>query len=224
MPKLDVSISIPKTGSPVPNLCSIHAIDDRGKFGDSQYRGNCSGELIRDVLKYFAPNSCLDPMEGSGTCRDACDDLGIEYDGFDLREGIDALFSGNFTWCDNRFEFVWLHPPYWDMIVYNDNTQCLSQCRSLDRYLLNLSTVIKNCLTVLESKGHLAILIGDITRRGKCFQLPFELWRLATEQHGLRLAAPEIIRFQHGASSSKREYTHSFIPRIHDVLMVFQRQ
>lgn len=222
MMKVDVSLEIPKTGSPVPHLCSVHSRDGRGKYGDPEFRGNCSGQLIRDVLEYFAPQTCLDPMEGSGTCRDVCKKLGVEYDGFDLSDGIDALHQGNFSWCGIEFDFVWLHPPYWNMIKYNTESRCLSRSKSLDVYLEQLSSVIENCLSVLAENGHLAILIGDITRKGQCYQLPFEVWKIATEQFGLRLAVPEIIRLQHGATSTKRQYSHSFIPRLHDVLMIFE--
>ena len=106
MPNLDVSLSIPKTGSPVPTLCSVHSTDTRGNYGNPQFRGNCSGELIKDVLQFFAPNTCLDPMEGSGTCRDVCKELKIDYYGFDLTNGIDARRPRNFIGCD--VDFVWL--------------------------------------------------------------------------------------------------------------------
>lgn len=223
MPQLDVTLKIPLTGSPVPTLCSVHATDERGHYGDSRFRGNCSGALIRDVLQYFAPKTCLDPMEGSGTCRDVCRELDIAYHGSDLSDGGDALELGQLAESGSLYDFVWLHPPYWDMVLYNEDPRCLSQCESLHEYLTRLSDVIRNCLMVLKPCGHLAILIGDITRRGVCYQLPFETWRLATEDHDLHLAVPEIIRFQHGATSTGREYTHKFIPRLHDVLMIFRR-
>jgi hypothetical protein len=80
----------PKTASPVPWLTSIHGTPGRGDYGDPSYRGNCSGLLIRDLLQYFGPRRVLDPMEGGGTCRDVCSELGITYEGRDLKEGFDA--------------------------------------------------------------------------------------------------------------------------------------
>lgn len=224
MPRIDVSLEIPKTGSPVPGLCSVHATDGRGQYGDPSFRGNCSGALIRDVLEYFQPNTCLDPMEGSGTCRDVCQELGIHYDGFDLSGGFDALELENYSGAGILYDFIWLHPPYWDLLKYNDDPRCLSRVKTLGNFLDKLIVVIGNCLAVLSRNGHLAILIGDITRRGNCSQLPFLTWQLASLHHGLRLAVPEIIRLQHGATSTKREYAHAFIPRLHDVLMIFKQQ
>lgn len=224
MPRIEVSLEVPKTGSPVPSLCSVHATDGRGHYGDPNFRGNCSGALIRDVLEYFGPKTCLDPMEGSGTCRDVCESLGIHYDGFDLSNGFDALDRNNYSVAGIIYDFVWLHPPYYNMLKYNDDLRCLSRAEKLDSFLERLSVVIGNCLGVLARNGHLAILIGDVTRRGECYQLPFLTWQLVADYHRLRLAAPEIIRLQHGATSTMREYSHAFIPRLHDVLMVFKQQ
>lgn len=36
---------------------SIISYIDRGKYGNSNYRGNCSGYIIRDLIKQFYPYS-----------------------------------------------------------------------------------------------------------------------------------------------------------------------
>jgi hypothetical protein len=69
--------------------------------------------------------------------------------------------------------------------------------------------------------GHLAILMGDGKHKGEYLGLPFRtLWLAAKEN--LWLAAPEIVRFQHGASSSTKQYTTSFIPRLHDLCFILK--
>ena len=221
MPKIDLSLEIPSTTSPVPTLCSVHATDDRGGYGDSRFPGNCSGELIADLLDYFNPKHVLDPMEGSGTCRDVCLDLEIEYCGFDLSSGFDATNPDQFEGA-GPFDFIFLHPPYFDMIRYHSDARCLSQCRSLDEFLLKLGDVIANCEKVLASNGKLTILIGGYTRNGTYPGLPFHTFQLVTSL-GLSLACPEIIRLQHGATSTAKRYKSCFIPRLHDVCMVFHR-
>jgi hypothetical protein len=163
-------------------------------------------------------------MEGSGTCGDVCQELGIHYDGFDLSNGFDALDPENFSAGGVLYDFVWLHPPYWSMIQYNGDAQCLSQAETLGSFLEKLSVVIKNGLSVMSQRGHLGILIGGLNQRGKHFGLAFETWKMATEVHELELAVPEIVRLQHGNTSSKRKYAHAFIPCVHDTLMIFKRQ
>lgn len=40
---------------------------------------------------------------------------------------------------------------------------------------------------------------------------------------GLHQHCTDIIRFSHGASSSRKTYRSSFIPMLHDVCMVFAK-
>src|SRR5579883_2816544 len=60
----------PVTASPVPELTSLYHNSRAGDYGDRSYPGNCGGNLIRDLLRFYRPMTVLDPMTGSGTCRD----------------------------------------------------------------------------------------------------------------------------------------------------------
>ena len=80
----------PVNGSPVPGLTSLYHKAFAGPYGDRRYPGNCSGELIKDLLRYFRPQRVLDPMTGSGTCADVCREIDVECVSFDIREGRDA--------------------------------------------------------------------------------------------------------------------------------------
>ena len=80
----------PLTASPVPELTSLYSRVGRGPYGDARYRGNCSGYLIRDLIRYFGSQCVLDLMRGSGTCGDVCRELGIPFAEMDLRLGQDA--------------------------------------------------------------------------------------------------------------------------------------
>ena len=210
----------PVTTSPVPWLTSIHSSFSRGPYGDPSYRGNCSGYLIRDLLSFFQPRNVLDPMAGSGTCRDVCQELGIPCTSFDLNDGANAQDGTSYP--DIAFDFVWLHPPYWRMIRYSDDDRCLSNAPSLDDFLAALRRVIANGRDSLSLRGHLAILIGSYSDRGMQIPLPALTTSLAIEE-GLWPTCTEIIRFQHGNSSSKKAYQTSFIPGLHDNCLVFER-
>jgi hypothetical protein len=211
---------LPKTASPVPTLTSIHATDGRGPYGNPGYRGNCSGLLIRDLLSYYRPKRVLDPMAGGGTCRDVCRELGIECFSFDLHAGFDAQEAGSYRDL-GTFDFIWLHPPYWKMIIYGNDPRCLSNAPTLAEFQRRLRAVIRNCRAVLAEHGHLAILIGDGKSKGEYWGLPFRTLWLAAREH-LWLAAPEIVRFQHGATSSGKQYNTSFIPRLHDLCFILK--
>src|SRR5580700_8544965 len=60
----------PRNSSPVPHLTSLYHFDTAGEYGDRSYPGNCGGNLIADLLRFFRARSVFDPMTGSGTCRD----------------------------------------------------------------------------------------------------------------------------------------------------------
>lgn len=211
----------PRTGSPVPWLTSIHSTTNRGPWGASSYRGNCGGYLIKDLLEFFRPRSVLDPMTGSGTCRDLCRDLEIPCTSFDLRSGRDAGNPESYADLD-PVDFVWLHPPYWRMVRYNADPRCLSSAASLDEFLERLASVLRSCRDVLTPEGQIAVLIGgyhDVEDGNRQIPLPALTTSLAIE-NGLWPTCTEIIRFQHGNTSSRRAYRSSFIPGLHDVCIV----
>lgn len=212
----------PVTASPVPHLTSIHAADGRGEYGSAEFRGNCSGLLIRDLLQFYKPTCVLDPMAGSGTCCDVCADLGIHCLSFDLSHGLDACEAANYEQLPG-VDFVWLHPPYWKLIPYNDDPRCLSQAPTLDAFIEKLRQLFRCCKSVLVPGGRIAVLMGDGQAKGTYWGLPYRTLQ-AAEAEGLWMAAPEIVRFQHGATSSRKTYETVFIPRMHDVCWVLEEK
>jgi hypothetical protein len=220
--KIAVLPTAPINGSPVPWLTSLYHKAYAGPYGDRRYPGNCSGELIKDLLLYFKPKRALDPMTGSGTCADVCRELGIECVGFDIRDGDDA--------CDYRtylsggtFDFIWVHPPYWRMKRYTEYSRDLSNCESLDAFLGRYREFIQHCKGVLNDRGHLAILMGDYEdREAGYIPLVYHTQRLCFDV-GLKQNCTQIIRFSHGASSSKKVYKSSFIPGLHDVCTIVEK-
>lgn len=118
-------------------------------------------------------------------------------------------------------DFVWMHPPYWRMIRYNDDPRCLSNAPSLDAFLDRMQLVLRNCQSVLGRSGKIAVLMGGYSDRGRYQPLPQLLLERAIRE-GLWPACTEIIRLQHGNTSSKKRYRSSFIPGLHDTCLVFE--
>lgn len=210
----------PRTGSPVPWLTSIHATPGRGNYGDPKYRGNCSGLLIHDLLRFYQPQRVLDPMTGGGTCRDVCRELSIDCVSLDLHGGHDATRPSAF-WDLGLFDFVWLHPPYWKMVRWTNDPRCLANAPTLTEFLRRLRLLINNCKLALRPGGVLALLMGDFRDQGRYLALPFRTLNVASAE-GFELAAPEIIRFSHGATSAQKQYSSAFIPRVHDMCFLLK--
>lgn len=219
----------PVTASPVPHLTSLYHFHRPGDYGSRKYPGNCGGNIIRDLLNYFQPSNLFDPMTGSGTCRDVCRELDIECVAGDIHHGFDLCdaneFFGESARFDRRsFDFVWIHPPYYRMKLYSTDPRDLSRAPTLDDFLERYAQAIAHCAHVLKPGGTLAILMGDYQDREYGFiPLTYHTKRLAFEI-GLRQTGTDIIRFSHGASSSRKVYRSSFIPGLHDVCMIFTKE
>jgi len=210
----------PVNASPVPHLTSLYHNDEAGPYGDRRYPGNCSGNLIKDLLRFYRAGSVYDPMTGSGTCRDVCKELGVYCWSGDIHQGFDACGEPPFS---EAFDFAWLHPPYWRQKLYADDPRDLSRTPSLLAFLDRYALLIERTAGVLAAGGRLAILMGDYSDREAGFVPLVFYTKLLAFRAGLRQCATDIIRFSHGASSGKKVYRSSFIPGLHDVCVVFRK-
>jgi hypothetical protein len=193
---------------------NIVSYPERGPWGNSKYRGNTSGWLIKDLIEFFKPKSVLDPMQGSGTTRDVCRELGIEYDGFDLKDGFDALTS---QLPAKRWDLIFLHPPYWDIIKYSDDPRDLSNCKTFEEYIQKLFTIIDRLREYLTDNGVLVVQIGDIRKHGEYYPLGAYI----AVFHRKELKA-KIIKIQHNVSSNSKPYGGKFIPIMHEEIYVLK--
>lgn len=58
---------------------SILSFPDRGPWGKSSWRGNCSGRIYEALFKQYKDvRSFCDPMVGSGTSVEVAKEMGIE--------------------------------------------------------------------------------------------------------------------------------------------------
>jgi hypothetical protein len=159
LPEFAQDDMIPNEVLPNSAFMEGHTLDD-----------NCDGRLLKDLLIRYQVKCLDDPMQGSGTSRDVVEGLnkykktGIRYWGGDLREGFDLTKED----LPGKFDFVWIHPPYWNIIRYRDNNpNDLSNCESYEELRKLLMVCLKRCYGALELGGRLAVLIGDVRRAGK---------------------------------------------------------
>ncbi|HUY92535.1 MAG TPA: hypothetical protein VMV10_27600 [Pirellulales bacterium] len=211
----------PSNASPVPHLTSLYHFDRAGEYGNRGYPGNCGGNLIKDLLRFFHSESVFDPMTGSGTCRDVCEELGVYCWSSDIHEGADACDASQFP--RDCFDFCWIHPPYWRMKLYADDPRDLSRCPTLAAFLDRYALLIATCAGSLAQGGKLAILMGDYSDREAGYVPLVFYTKLLALRAGLRQHCTDIIRFSHGNSSSKKTYRSSFIPGLHNVCVIFEK-
>ncbi|MEM4973295.1 MAG: hypothetical protein QXR87_06280 [Candidatus Hadarchaeales archaeon] len=191
---------------------NVVSYPERGPWGDSKYRGNTSGWLIRDLIMYYRPSSVLDPCEGSGTTGDVCRELGVEYTGLDLKSGFDVLSSP--LPC-RKWDMIFFHPPYWDIIRYSDDPRDLSTCKTFEEYMQKLLAAVRRLGEYLTEKGVLVVLIGDIRKNGQYYPLGAYIQVF----HRSELKA-KLIKIQHNVSSAGKRYSGEFIPIMHEEVLV----
>ena len=212
----------PRNASPVPHLTSLYHNAEAGPYGSRGYPGNCSGNLIKDLLLYFKPNGLiLDPMAGSGTCADVCRELHLPCMSWDIHRGIDACDPAGFG-PDGSFAFIWSHPAYWRQKLYFNDPRDLSRAPTLEQFLQRYRQFIKQLRRALKPGGKLAILIGDYVDREVGF-VPLTYWtKKLSFDAGLKQHCTDIVRFSHNASSSRKIYKSVFIPGLHDTCSIFE--
>lgn len=206
-------------------LCSVVSYPDRGPWGNPGYRGNCSGHLVKDIILRFRCQSVFDPAEGGGTAKDVVKGINhylrknICYEGRDLKNGWDIMTS---PMPDKRFDMVWYHPPYYDIIRYSDDQKDLSNCESLQDFELKLNQSIERLFEVVKEGGILAVLIGDKRKNGNYTVL----MRTLLMNRNIGQLKAVIIKIQHHCRSDRVFYNSRnpfLIPIKHEYCLIFQK-
>ena len=202
---------------------SIVSYKDRGNFGDSKYRGNCSGYIIKDLIQHFYPTSkpkkFVEIFSGGGTGKDVAKELNIQNSlHLDLNNGWDALIDEIPTGSD----FIFSHPPYWDIISYETQRNSysendLSNKMPYEEFIKKLNIINEKIYHSLLYGGRHAILIGDVRKQGKYYSIIKDMdWFGDLESH--------IIKIQYNCVSDNKTYSNNnFIPIKHEHLLVFKK-
>lgn len=206
-------------------LCSVVSYPDRGPWGNARYRGNCSGHLVKDLILRFNCQSVFDPAEGGGTVRDVVAGINkhcrrdIYYEGRDLKDGWDILSS---PLPEKQFDFVFYHPPYWDIVRYSDDPRDMSNCRTLEDFEFKLNRSVERLFKVVKPGGILVVLIGDKRKNGRYYPL----LRTLLMNPNLGQTKAIIIKVQHNVRSDRVRYRGRdpfLIPIRHEYCLVWGR-
>ncbi len=100
---------------------SILSFPDRGPWGDSRWRGNCSGHIYRELFEQLKPQSFCDPMMGSGTSIEVAQEMNIMAFGLDLHMGFDCLRASIVERIGQQVELCVSNPPYGSQVIYSSN-------------------------------------------------------------------------------------------------------
>ena len=98
---------------------SVMSFPERGNYGKSNWRGNTSGYVIKELIQHFDPKIFVDACEGSGTSADVCKEMGVHYVGLDLYKGQDFTRDSILSALPRPADICFTHPPYHSLIKYS---------------------------------------------------------------------------------------------------------
>ena len=214
---------------------TILSFPDRGPWGESSYRGNCSGWIHAFLIWKYRVEKMAELFSGSGTGYDVCKDMGIAYIGADLnpqpkRPGI---MNVNAITDDVPAEFtdadlLFMHPPYsnvckidWAGKAYPDVTGKLKESdlgnMPWETFIQTLNVILMKYYASLQNGGRMAVLMGDVRRNGKFHSMLSDIVKPGNLEQ-------IIIKAQHNTFSGRQEYTHkNFVPIAHEYIMVLKK-
>lgn len=199
---------------------SLVSYPERGIGGNSSYRGNCSPLLIEDLIKQYKLESISDYACGSNTTFDAASRLGIKSKTTDLSMGFDLIDSE----ITDINDFIFYHPAYWDIIKYSGNMygdkpfkNDISRIADYKEFMEALNYTVMKQYASLRQGGRMAILMGDIKRKGKLYSMILDIIKLGTIEN-------IVIKAQHNTVSGRKTYSNNnFIPIVHEYLLILRR-
>ena len=216
------------------NDSTILSFPERGPWGDSKYRGNCSGYIQAFLMWKYHVEKFAELFSGSGTGYDVAKDMGVKYVGADLnptpsRPGILQVDAFNDAVPDEFYtaDMIFMHPPYGKEIkipyagsMYPDPTGQLSKSdlgqMEWKTFIKALNSVIMKYYSAMESGSYMSILMGDVRRGGFHSMLTDIVKPGQLEQ--------VIIKAQHNCVSNGRSYSNrNFVPIVHEYLMVLKK-
>ncbi len=232
---------------------------DKSGAHKADYWGNFIPQIPNQFLRRFTKKGdwVLDAFLGSGTTLIECLRLGRNGLGIDLNPGAiksanellkkeknkykskTAIVKGNSRNIDLKptmkmngifsFQFLILHPPYWDIIKFSRNKNDLSNAKSIEDFLKMFGDVLDNILPHLGKGRYLAVVIGDKYSSGEWIPLGFYVMQEVLKRN-CKLKSTIVKNFDHtlGKRNQKelwryRALAGGFYIFKHEYIFLFQK-
>lgn len=168
------------------------------------------------MLEHYRPHQFIEVFSGGGRGQDVAQELGYTHSmHLDFNTGWNAVADE----IPSGSDFIFSHPPYADMINYQEYNGNHTDDLSLldyDSFIKALDKVNAKIYQSLVNGGRHAMLIGDMRRKGRYYSMIKDLaWIGDIDAH--------LIKAQYNMNSNKKTYGGTFIPITHEHLLVFRK-
>jgi hypothetical protein len=150
--------------------------------GDSNYSGVTPALVIYNLIwHYTEPNDLVvDPMCGSGTTIDVCNEEMRRVKGFDIsptRDDIEKADARSIPIKDNTADMVFIDSPYGDNVNYNNEPNDIGKISCEHEQFYNeLEKVMIESKRILKSSKILAWIISDQWEEGRFTPVGFRVY------------------------------------------------
>ena len=176
--------------------------------------------MIKDLLEKYQPKQFVEVFSGGGTGQDVAKELGLTNSvHLDLLTGWDALKDD----IPVQPDFVFSHPPYWDSIKYKDmrgqyDADDLSNPVDYPDFIRMLDKVNEKIYASLINGGRHAFLMGDVRKRVNDH---YQYYSIIKDMAWFGDLESHLVKVQHNVTSGRKGYHGSFIPIMHEHLLIF---
>lgn len=216
---------------------TILSFPNRGPWGTSAYRGNCSGWLIAFFIWKYKVKSMAELFAGGGTGYDVCMDMGVPYIGIDLNPNPvrDGIISMDILDKEQELpegfysaDMVFAHPPYpsiqhvkYANSMWKDKGGELAQRdiqnMSWEDGMKAVNHAVMRGYASMKPGAYEVVLVGDVRRKGQFHSMLQELIIPGQLEQ-------VCVKLQHNTVSGRNTYSNgNFIPLAHEMVVVIKK-
>lgn len=217
---------------------TVLSFPNRGPWGSSSYRGNCSGWIPAFFIWKYEAKKVAEIFAGSGTTYDVCKDMGVSYTGIDLNPNptrdkiisMDVLdYSKELPDGFYDSDMVFLHPPYPSIHevryagnMWKDNGNLKKkdiQEMSWEDGMNAVNKAIMRAYSAMQPGAFEVILVGEIRSKGQ-YRSMYQNLVLPGTLH------QTFVKLQHNCVSNGRTYANKskFALTGHEMIAVIKKE
>jgi DNA modification methylase len=158
--------------------------------GNNKFQGVTPAFIIWNMVqRYTKPGDLVvDPMAGSGTTIDVCEEEGRRVIGYDINPQHPKVIkndSRKIPLEDNSVDMVFIDPPYGDNVNYSDDPADIGKISAEDpKFYEELEKVAREIYRILKPGKVMGWLIGDQWVKRKFTPVGFKIYQMLTEKVG----------------------------------------